>query len=155
MPLLEFALLTAVITVYGCLTCNVSCCRNDDDRGHRRPYPASSTGYGSITAQPAHRPLPSPSYTRDHHTPNNSTVRTPLIPDHRGNFSRPTRGHISQQPGPSRPPVVSYRTAALAVSTRHFLRVPADLLPHFSPLRPVIRMRVTYPVNAKRFAGLP
>ena len=153
MPLFELAVATAVLTLYGCFSCTVSICsRDDDDRGHGRPYPASPTGYGSITTQPAHRPLPSPSYQRDRHIPSKSTVKTPLIPGHGGN---PTRGHISQQPGQSRPPVVPHHTTALAVRAHHFLRVPADLLPHYSPLRPVIRMRVTDPANAKRFAVLP
>ena len=156
MPLFELAVATAVLTLYGCFSCISSCSRDDDDRGHGHPYQASSTGYGRITTQPAHRPLPTPSYPRDRHIPSKPTVKTPLIRDHRGNLRHPTRNHIAQQPGPSRPPVVPCHTASLAVrSTHHFLRVTANLLPHFSPLRLVIRMRVTDPANAKRFAGLP
>jgi len=116
MPLFELAVATAVFTLYGCFSCNVLyCSRDDDDQGRGRASPASPAGYGSITTQPAHRPLPSPSYSRDRHTPSKSTVKTPLVPDHGGNFSHPTRSHISQQPEPSRLPVVPHRTAALAV----------------------------------------
>ena len=155
MPLFELAVATAVLTLYGCFSCTVSIgSRDDDDRGHSSPYPAPPTGYGSITTQPAHRPLPSSSYQRDRHIPSRSTANTPLIPGHGGNFSHPTRGHISQQPGPSHPPAVPHHTVALAVRAHRFLRVPADL-PHLSPLRPVIHMRVTDPANAKRFAELP
>ena len=137
MPSFGLAVATAVLTLYGCFSCTVSICsREEDERGSDHPYPASSTGYGSITTQPAHRPLPSPSYPRDRHIPSKPTVKTPLIPDHRDNSPHPTRTHIhiSQQPGPSRPPVVPRHTAALAVRTHHFLRVPApaDLLPHLS-----------------------
>lgn len=115
MSLFELAIATAQ-AVYGCFSsCNtLYCSRDDDDRGHGRLYPASPAGYGSITSQPAHRPLPSPSYSRDRHTPSKSTVKTPLVPDHGGNFSHPTRSHISQQPKPSRLPVAPHHTAALA-----------------------------------------
>lgn len=121
---------TVIFTVYSCVSCCVSSCyQDDDDRQHRHSYQPSSTCYGSITTQPAYRPLPSPTNTRDSPVRSKPTVKTPPIPDlDRGSYY-PAQNRISQRAGPSCPPVVRLLSAARIVRDPQHSSAPRRLTP--------------------------